>query len=111
MALHNTETRNEFEEKVLKSDKLVLVDFWAAWCAPCVAMGPTLHSLADEMDKDIDIVKVNIEKSQENAQLAGEHEVQSIPNMLVFKDGKVVDRFIGMMPKVALEADLKKHLA
>lgn len=110
MALYNTETRNEFENKVLKSDKVVLVDFWAEWCPPCVAMTPTLHSLADEMDQNIDIVKVNIEKSQENAQLAIEHEVQSIPNMLIFKDGKVADRLIGMVTKTVLEANLKEHI-
>ncbi len=111
MALYNTETRSEFEGKVLKSDKVVLVDFWAEWCPPCVAMAPALHAIADEMDKNVDIVKVNIEKSQENSELAIDHQVQSIPNMLIFKDGKIVDRLIGLMPKVALEASLKEHIA
>jgi thioredoxin 1 len=110
MALHNTTTREEFESKVLKSDKLVLVDFWAEWCPPCRAMAPTLHKIANGMDKDLDVVKVDIEDTQDNAHLAGDYEVRSIPNMLVFKNGKVVDTLIGLMPEVALVDALKKHL-
>jgi thioredoxin 1 len=110
MALFNTTTNDEFEQKVLKSQKLVLVDFWAEWCPPCRAMAPTLHKIADAMDKDLDVVKVDIEDTQDNAQLAGQYEVRSIPNMLVFKDGKVVDTLIGMMPELALVDALKKHL-
>lgn len=110
MALYNTTTKQEFEEKVLKSDKLVLVDFWAEWCPPCRAMAPILHDVADEMDANVDIVKVDIEANADNAALAGEYQVRSIPNMIVFKGGKVVDTLIGAMPKPALEDSLKKHL-
>ncbi len=110
MALLNTTTRQEFDQKVITSKKLVLVDFWAEWCPPCRAMAPVLHKVAETMDADLDVVKVDIEATQDNAGLAGDYEVRSIPNMLVFKDGKVVDTLIGMMPQLALVDALKKHL-
>ncbi len=110
MALYNTTTVAEFEEKVLKSEKTVLVDFWAEWCPPCRAMAPILHDVAEAMDKDVDIVKVNIEDGAENAELAGEYEIRSIPNMHVFKGGKPVDQVVGMVPRPALEDILNKQI-
>lgn len=110
MALYNTTTKQEFKEKVLDSDKMVLVDFWAAWCGPCRAMAPTLHMLADSLD-NFDVVKVNIEESDDNNSLAAEYDVRSIPNMNVFKDGKVVDQIIGMVPKMHLESMLQQLAA
>jgi thioredoxin 1 len=99
MALYNITTKQEFEEKVLKSDKVVLVDFWAAWCPPCMAMAPALHDLAEELDADIDVVKVDIEDTTDNRELAMEHGVQSIPNMPIFVGGKEVERIIGLTQK------------
>lgn len=110
MALVVTTTKQEFEEKVLKSKKVVLVDFWAQWCPPCRAMAPTLEKIAKEMDANVDVVKVDTEASRENAELAGQYEVRSIPNMNVFKDGKVVDTVIGMVPQQMLESTLKQHI-
>lgn len=109
MALYNTTTKQEFEDKVLKSDKVVLVDFWAEWCPPCRAMAPTLHAVGEKHDDTIDIVKVDIEATTDNAALAGEHDVRSIPNMVIFKGGKEVDRIIGMTPELALVDQLKKY--
>lgn len=106
MALYSTTTRQEFEEKVLKSDKTVLVDFWAEWCPPCRAMAPILHDLGEELDKTVDIVKVNIEESVENQRLAQDYNISSIPNMPIFRAGKHVDTIIGMRPKSALREKL-----
>ncbi len=110
MALLNITSRKEFEEKVLNSEKVVLVDFWATWCPPCRMMSPILEDIAKRMDDGVDVVKVNVEDSEENGALAQEHGVQGIPNMQVFKGGKVVDEFVGMRPANVLEEDLKKHL-
>lgn len=102
MALLNTTTTKEFENAVLKSNKTVLVDFWAAWCGPCLAMAPVLDKLGEQLDDTVDIVKVNIEASAENGQLASQYDVRSIPNMYIFKDGKVADQIIGMVPEKTL---------
>lgn len=110
MALISTKTRQEFDERVLNNKKLVLVDFWAEWCPPCRAMAPILEMTAKHMDENLDIVKVNIEETADNGQLATEYRIQSIPNMKVFKDGKIVDEIVGMQPQPALEGALKKHL-
>lgn len=106
MALYNITTRDEFEEKVLKSSKLVLVDFWAQWCPPCRAMAPTLEAVAQDLDAKFDVVKIDTEASQDNASLAGEYRVQSIPNMQLFQGGKHVDTIIGLVPRSVLEAKL-----
>lgn len=110
MALYTITTKQEFEEKVLKSDKVVLVDFWAEWCPPCRAMAPLLHDVAQEQDAVADIVKVDIEDTQDNAELAGQYEVRSIPNMPIFKGGKEIERIVGMVPKVHL-ADMLQQFA
>lgn len=111
MALLNTLTKKEFDEKVLKSDKLVLVDFWAAWCMPCRAMAPALEEVAKNMDDKVDVVKVNIEESPENQHLAMEYGVQGIPNMQLFKGGKVVEELVGMRPAGVLKGEIEAVLA
>lgn len=110
MAIMSTTTKAEFEEKVLKSKKVVLVDFWAQWCPPCRAMAPVLEMTARHMEDGVDIVKVDIEATPDNNQLATEYRIQSIPNMKVFKGGEVVEEIIGMRPQPAIEGTLKKHL-
>ena len=110
MALINTTTNMDFTDKVINSDKVVLVDFWAQWCMPCRMMAPILENVADKMGKEVDIVKVDVEASQDNGMLAGKYGVQGIPNMQIFKDGKVVAQIIGMRPQAALEEELAKHV-
>jgi len=107
MAVFNTTTEKEFEEKVLKNDKVVLVDFWAEWCPPCRAMAPILDMASRKLEDDVDIVKVNVEESADNGQLAAKYRVSGIPNMKIFKNGEEVKEIVGMRPLVALEAELR----
>ena len=110
MALYNITTKQEFQDKVLHNDKLVLVDFWAAWCPPCRAMAPALHDVAHEHDELIDVVKIDIEATQDNQMLAGEYGVRSIPNMPLFLNGKELERIIGLVSKGQL-VDIARNLA
>lgn len=109
MALYNTTTRLEFDEKVLQNTNLVLVDFWAQWCPPCRMMAPILESIAKTMD-GVDVVKIDVEASADNSQLASEHGVQGIPNMQVYKGGTLVKELIGARPQAILEQELQSVL-
>ncbi|THG34009.1 thioredoxin [Glaciibacter flavus] len=97
-----------FDQEVLKSDKTVLVDFWAEWCGPCRAVSPILDQIATEHSDKLEIVKVNVD---ENPQLAMKYQITSIPAMKVYQGGEVVKTVIGAKPKPALEADLAAYLA
>ena len=92
-------TSENFAEEVLNSDKPVLVDFWAAWCGPCQMLAPSIAEIAEERS-DIKVGKVNVDDQPELAQLFG---VQSIPMVVLFKDGKAVNTSIGYVPKEQLE--------
>ena len=94
-----------FESKVLKSTIPVLVDFWAPWCGPCVAIGPTLEALASEYKGKVTIAKMNVD---ENANVPATFGVRSIPFMALFKDGKLVDSMVGAVPKAKLVDMFKK---
>ncbi len=95
--IHVTEA--EFDEVVLGSELPVLVDFWAPWCNPCKMLGPVIDEIADEVDGKALVCKVNIDEEQN---LAQEYRVMSIPTLLYFKDGKVVNQMVGVRPKEEL---------
>ena len=95
MSLAMTITKDNFEEEVLKSDRTVLIDFWAPWCMPCRMLAPTLEEIAKERP-DIKVCKVNTDEQME---LAVKFGITSIPCLFVIKDGKAVERLEGLRPK------------
>jgi thioredoxin 1 len=97
-----------FEQDVLNSDKPVLVDFWAEWCAPCRAVGPILEQISKENGEKLEIVKLNVD---DNPETAAKYHITSIPAMKVYHGGEVVKSVIGAKPKPALEFELAAFLA
>ena len=105
MALEITDAN--FEEVVLKSDKPVLVDFWAEWCGPCRVVGPVVEELAKDYDGKAVIGKLNVD---ENPEVTTKYGIRNIPTILFIKNGEVVDKQVGAVPKSVLEGKLKAHL-
>jgi len=96
-----------FERNVLKSESLVLVDFWADWCGPCKMLTPTVDSLAKEYHGKMVVGKVNVDEHNE---IAGNYGVMSIPTLILFKDGHPVDQLMGLVPKNAIEKLITQHI-
>lgn len=95
-------TKDNFQAEVLEAKETVLVDFWASWCGPCKMIGPIIDQIADERN-DVKVCKINVDEEQE---LAVQFKVMSIPTLLVFKEGKVVNQSLGAKPKAAILAML-----
>lgn len=109
MASDKIITLNEdnFDERVGKAAGPILIDFWAAWCAPCKVVAPSLEALADEMEGRANVAKVDVDS---NGDLANRFGIRSIPTLMVFKNGKVVDQLIGAAPKDQIQRMVEKHL-
>ena len=102
-----TYTDQGWEKDVLGSPQPVLVDFWAEWCAPCKRLGPTIEALAEDYSGKVTIGKLNVD---DNPNTAFKFQIRSIPAVLLFKNGEVVDQVIGLAPKADLQRVLDKHL-
>ncbi|WP_126974257.1 thioredoxin [Gynurincola endophyticus] len=104
MALEITDTN--FQEVVLNSDKLSVVDFWAEWCGPCRAIGPVIEELHKEYDGKVNVGKMNVDN---NSQVPVEYGITNIPAILFFKNGQLVDKLVGAHPKANFVKKIEQH--
>jgi thioredoxin 1 len=102
---HITLSDSNFEEEVLKSDKPVLVDFWAPWCPPCRALGPVIEELAGEYAGKVKVGKIDVDQNQQTAAKFG---VMSLPTVVLFKGGQPVNGMVGMQPKESYVKELEE---
>ena len=102
-----TLTDGNFDESVIKSDVPVLVDFWAEWCGPCRMLAPTVEALATDYDGKVTVGKLNVDDNPGTAEQFG---IRSIPTLLLFKGGQVVESVVGLADKSRLQAVIDKHL-
>lgn len=101
-------TDDTFEAEVIQSDVPVVVDFWTTWCGPCKMIAPILEEVAEELGDKVKIVKVDVDK---NSQTAGKYNIMSVPSLLFFKNGEVVDQVVGAVPKAQLLQKIESVVA
>ncbi|MDD5556989.1 MAG: thioredoxin [bacterium] len=98
----------DFDDQVLRSELPVLVDFWAEWCAPCLAIAPTVAAIAREYAGKLTVCKLNVDEAPRTA---ARYEIRGIPSLVIFKGGKVAERIVGVISREALEGKIKPHIA
>lgn len=98
---------DNFEKEVVKNDKLTIVDFFADWCGPCRNLSPIIDEIEQELSDKVKFTKINID---DNIPLAQDYQISGIPTLLVFKDGELVERMVGLMPKNSIITNIEKHL-
>jgi len=109
MSEHVTDVSdNSFEQDVLRSDSPVLVDFWAAWCAPCRMLAPTVEAVAEKYTGNARVVKLNVD---ENPSVSQRYGIKGIPTLILFKNGKEEERVVGATSKEAISRMIEKHIA
>ena len=100
-------TDQNFKEEILSSEILALVDFWAPWCGPCKMVSPAVEEIANQYDGKIKVGKLNVDEAPV---IASRYSIMSIPTLMIFKGGEVVDRIIGAVPKEHIEEKVKAHI-
>jgi thioredoxin 1 len=98
---------NNFQSEVIDSDKLTIVDFFADWCGPCRKLSPIMDEIEQELTEKVKFTKIN---TDDNIELAQKYQISGIPTLLVFKNGELAERMVGLMPKASIITNIEKHL-